>query len=193
MKFTEDRLGKDAGQMMSRLQALGYGRVDEVRDGTPEDSNALAHDNPIQINGAGKGAAKERKAAENCMRQLLTARFASQVRDIDFLPESDLQERAERIVIKDDFQGDAKGTKAQKLLRIKVILKKRAWADDDAVKYPTSKNSRSQTPHANNDARKRRKLNGGTHRDEDASEEDNSSDEDTEETAGTTSPLVTSS
>jgi len=191
VRFVEDRVGKDAGQMIARLQMLGYGRVDEVRDGVSWEDGAGSHaanDTNHQTNGTGKAAAGQRKSAETTMRQMLTARFASQVRDIDFLPESELHEKVEKEVIEEEFQGEVRGTKATKLLRNRVITKKRAWADDDAVRYPTSKVQGRKQASSEYDSRKRRKMNG-SHRVHESSDEEESSHE-AEEDEGTTSALV---
>lgn len=180
--------------MLSRLQMLGYGRVDEIRDlEVSSSAGSDLNEDTMLVNGTAKAAKSKRKEAENTMRQVLTARFAAQVRDMDFYPQSDLNEKAERIVIKEEFHGEAKGTKAQKLLRSRVIVKKRAWADDDAVKYPTTQNSRSHSSSRAPDSRKRRKLNGGSRRLEDSSEEEENPDdeeEEEEEEDETASPLV---
>jgi len=191
--FVEDRVGKDAGQMLSRLQMLGYGRVDEVRDGVSWETSTGSHsviDKTRQLNGTGKGVREYRKSAESTMRQMLTARFASQVRDIDFLPESDLHEKVERVVIKEEFQGEVKGTKAMKLLRNRVIAKKRAWADEDAVKYPTSKLQGRNQAQSDHESRKRRKMNGGSHRVQESSDEEEGLHDEAKGDEETTNALV---
>ncbi|KAI9836205.1 MAG: hypothetical protein M1819_001542 [Sarea resinae] len=151
IKLAEDRFGEAAGGVVSNLHLLGHARVGDLaaaygvaggkRKGTV---NGEAY----HLNGQGlpNGTSKEQESSKgltqittrgqlhSTIHVLLQAGYVSQVRDEVFRPPADNRLEAERVVRRDQFNGELKsGAKEKDSFERAVIKKLKQWRDGEEM------------------------------------------------------------
>lgn len=166
-KIVEDHINGDAARMILELSALGKAKGREVIDTICTAGTAKEHTAP-GVNGVvkpGVNGVKRKRSPSSCNQSNLNrknvlfslddavrAGYIVKVKEIDHLPEADLDTQIEMFVTRRDFPQGVKGTKAQQELVLAMQERKRDLLSDTGK--PTNLERRSRGP------QKRRKLNG---------------------------------
>jgi len=185
-KVVEANINGDAGRMIVEISALGKAKGREIIDTICTTITSKEH-TASGVNGVlkpGVNGVKRKRSASPCnqlnlnrknvlfsLHDAVRAGYIVKVKEIDHLPEADLDAQIETSVTRRDFPQGVKGTKAQHELVLAMQERKRDMLYDTGK--PINLERRSRGP------QKRRKLNGA-----DGPYSDDADTDDTEQMSG---------